>query len=104
MNGNDPADWTINIVGAITDPIVTVNGVSIVFTGVVVAAGQSLVISTRDRTMILGGNLSVFGKSNFVAWEWDDLLLQPGMNTAGLQGTTPSSSAYMLFCYRDTWL
>jgi len=104
MNGNDPADWSARITNEIDDPILTVNGIDITFTGVSVLAGQELVIDTRTRTMILGGNLSVYGDSNFVDWTWDDLLLRPGVNTIRLQGTLPDPSAYVLFCFRDTWL
>ena len=104
MNGNDPADWTAQVIGAITNPTITVNSIDITFTGVTLTAGQILEISTRDRTMIVGGNLSVYGDSNFVDWTWDSLLLQPGTNIIRLQGTTPSTDSYMLFCFRDTWL
>lgn len=104
MNGNDPADWTARIVGAIEDPILVVNNIDITFTGVTLTAGQVLEISTRDRTMILGGNLSVYGESNFIDWTWDSLLLQPGSNTISLQGTNPDSNSNVLFCFRDTWL
>jgi hypothetical protein len=104
MNGNDPADWNAQIIGGITDPIVTVNGIDIEFTGVTLTTGQILEIDTRNRTMILGGNLSVYGDSNFVDWTWDSLLLQPGVNAIRLQGTSPDPTAYMLFCFRDTWL
>lgn len=104
MNGNDPADWNARILGVIDDPILSVNNTNIQFTGVSVLAGQELVIDTRNRTMILGGNLSVYGESNFVDWVWDDLLLRPGQNTMRLQGTTPDANSYVLFCFRDTWL
>ena len=104
MDGNDPADWVGTIIGAVDDPIVTINGINVEFTGVSLTAGQTLVIDTRNRTMIQGGNLSVYGSSNFVDWQWDDLLLQPGVNVIRLQGTAPDPNAYMLICFRDTWL
>lgn len=104
MNGNDPADWRAEIVGAVTDPAIKVNGITISFTGVSLTAGQLLVVDTRSRTMIQGGNLSVYGKSNFVQWTWDDLLLQPGQNTVQYSGTGLGSGSYTLFCYRDTWI
>ena len=104
MAGNDPADWTADIVGSVTNPELIVNGISIQFTGVTLAAGQVLQISTKDRTMIQGGNLSVYGNSNFVDWTWDDLLLRPGENTIRYAGTTPSATSYTLFCFYDTWI
>lgn len=104
MNGNDPADWRAEIVGAVTDPTIKVNGIPITFTGVTLTTGQLLVIDTRARTMIQGGNLSVYGKSNFVQWAWDDLLLLPGQNTVQYSGTGLGSDSYVLFCYRDTWI
>ncbi len=104
MNGNDPADWVATIIGAIDDPIITINSVTVEFTGVSLVTGQILEINTRNRTMIQGGNLSVYGNSNFVDWEWDQLLLQPGVNVLRLEGTNPDPGAYLLICFRDTWL
>ncbi len=104
MVGNDPADWTATIIGPVDDPVLTVNGIDITFTGVSVTGGQGLVIDTRNRTMILGGNLSVYGDSNFVDWVWDDLLLRPGVNQIRLEGTDTDPDTYVLLCFRDTWL
>lgn len=104
MDGNDPADWVATIVGPIDDPEFTINGTQITFTGVSISAGQTLVIDTRNRTMIAGGNLSVYGDSNFVDWQWDDLLLRPGQNTMRLQGDLTDGDTYVTLCFRDTWL
>lgn len=104
MNGNDPADWVAEIVGGVTDPILKVNDIEITFTGITVTTGQLLVIDTKARTMIQGGNLSVYGNSNFVDWEWDDLLLRPGENKVKYEGTSLDASSYVLFCHRDTWI
>jgi hypothetical protein len=104
MAGNDPADWVAEIVGGVEDPILVVNGVRIEFTNVTLTTGQLLVIDTRNRTMIQGGNLSVYGDSNFVDWEWDDLLLRPGVNTLRYDGTNLDADSFTLFCWYDTWL
>lgn len=104
MAGNDPADWVAEIVGGVGDPILEVNGIQITFTGVTLTSGQLLRIDTRERTMIQGGNLSVYGNSNFVDWEWDDLLLRPGNNTLRYGGTSAEATSYVLFCWYDTWL
>jgi len=104
MNGNDPADWTATIVGPVDDPSLTVNSIEINFTSVTLSAGQTLVIDTRTRTMIQGGTTSVYGNSNFVDWQWDDLLFRPGQNTFRLQGTSTTANTYVLMCFRDTWL
>jgi len=104
MSGNDPADWVAQIVGGVEDPLVQVNGINIQFTGVTLTTNQVLEIDTRNRTMILGGNLSVYGQSNFVDWSWDDLLLRPGINPLRYGGTNFESSSYVLFCWYDTWL
>ena len=104
MAGNDPADWIAQIVGDVDDPLLQINGINIQFTGVSLTPGQVLEINTRDRTMIQGGNLSVYGDSNFVDWEWDDLLLRPGLNALRYGGTNFGVDSYVLFCWYDTWL
>lgn len=104
MAGNDPADWTADIVGIVDDPYLRVNDVEITFTSVSVSAGQILRIDTRNRTMILGGNLSVYGNSNFMDWEWDDLLFRPGDNKVQYYGSNLGADSYVLICHRDTWI
>lgn len=104
MAGNDPADWIVEIVGGIDDPLLEINGITVQFTGVSLLPNQVLEINTRNRTMIQGGNLSVYGNSNFVDWQWDDLLLRPGTNTIRFGGDNADAISYALFCWYDTWL
>lgn len=104
--GNAPADWTATIVGPITDPTLSINGVTIAFTGVTVLAGQTLIIDTKERTMWLNGDPSSsrYGNSNFQSWGWDDVRLRPGTNMARLTGTSTTGATAVTMCWRSAWL
>ena len=102
--GTAPTHWTLTFYGPATNPQFTINGV--VFKtdrqgGVVLAAGQTLVVNTRARTVLFNGLSanSRYQNTNFDEWAWDDLMLKPGTNivrfdTAGL---TAQTSAELCF-------
>ncbi len=108
VDGNEAAHWTLTIFGAVTEPFFKVNDITI-FTdqgeGLDLPADSNIVISTRDKTIYLNGNPadSRYDRTNFTAWTWSDLMLQPGENLVrfGAQLLGPGASA--LLCWRPTW-
>jgi hypothetical protein len=107
--GTGQANWELTIFGPVTNPRFTING--IVFSadrrgGVTLVVGQTLVVYTRDRTVLLNGDpaTSRYQNVNFEDWSWDDLMLGPGQNTVifGGTGMTPQTAAQ--FCYTPTFL
>jgi hypothetical protein len=108
VDGNEPAHWTLTIFGEVTDPFFKVNDTTI-FTnlgeGVDLPADSNLVISTRDKTMYLNGNAadSRYDRTNFTAWTWSDLLLQPGENLVRFGAVVLGPGASALLCWRPTW-
>jgi hypothetical protein len=97
-SGNKPADATIRIDGPVVNPAVVrdQDGSALAF-NLTVAAGDYLLISLRNRTVLLNGSAnrrsSLLGTS-----KW--FLLQPGQNnilflgTAGVGGTPNMSVTY----------
>lgn len=106
--GNERAHWTAAIFGAVTNPFLTINGVTINFNvngGVNLLAGQSLVLDSKARTIYLNGdpNSSRYDKSNFVAWTWDDVLLKPKDNLVRFGGSVLGVGASVNLCWSPTW-
>ena len=109
--GNGPADWVATILGPAITPNVIVNGVPIRTDragGVVLIAGQTLVIDTRQRTVLLNNdpNESRYDRLNFEEWTWDDLLLRPGTNVFRFNGPGAwfDTATRLTVCTRGAWL
>ena len=105
--GNQTADWTATIFGPSVDPMLTINGVDLAFTrngGLTLIGGESVTVSTLNRTVLLNDDPteSRYDRVNFTEWAWDDVRLKPGDNTfryeeASLDGTVEVS-------WRSAWL
>lgn len=109
MAGNDDAHWRATIFGPTTDPYLRVNGVEISFTeqgGLILAAGESVEIDTRERTILLNGDPteSRYDRTNFSEWSWSDLLLHPGDNRVRFGADILGVGSSVNFCWADTWL
>lgn len=107
--GTANAHWTLTIFGPVTNPDFTINGIKFAADrrgGVVIAAGQTLVVDTRSRTVLLNGvaGASRYQNVNFEEWTWDDLLLRPGDNTVRFQGTALNAASAAEICYTPTYL
>jgi hypothetical protein len=107
--GNAPAHWVITLFASMIDPVVTINNRQMNFSqggGLALVTGQTLVIDSLARTILLNGdpNESRYDRVNFEDWNWDDLLLQPGQNLVRLQGSGFSQFAALTICWKDTYL
>jgi hypothetical protein len=107
--GNAPAHWVITLFASMVDPVVTIGTRQMNFSqgaGVTLVTGQTLVIDSLARTILLNGdpNESRYDRVNFEDWNWDDLLLQPGSNLVRLQGSGFTQFAALTICWRDTYL
>jgi hypothetical protein len=105
--GNEVADWEATIFGPAVNPTLTVNGTDISFNrdgGLTLAAGESVVINTRNRTIFLNDDIteSRYDKVNFTEWSWEQVRLQPGHNTIRYEEVTLSGSC--TFTWRSAWL
>ena len=108
-NGTAPANWTMTVLASVIDPTITVGSTDMEFNlngGVTLVTGQTLNISTLDKTILLNNDptLSRYDRVNFQDWNWDDLLLQPGANLVRLQGTGYTTSTRLTICWQDTYL
>ena len=107
--GTTNAHWTLTIFGPVINPSFTING--IVFKtdrqgGVTLVAGQTLVVDTRTRTVLLNGvaNASRYQNTNYDEWSWHSLLLNPGTNTVRFDGTGLTAQTAAELCYTPTYL
>lgn len=103
QSGNEAAHWTGTISGPVTNPFLQVNDALVTWTangGLVLNAGDFLTIDTRERTMFFNGDPTEprYDRTNFPAWWWDDLLLQPGVNAVRYGDTGQFN-----ICWRSTW-
>ena len=107
--GTGLAHWTLTIYGPVVNPRFTING--IVFKtdrqgGVALVAGQTLVVNTRTRTVLLNGvaAASKYQNTNYDEWSWGDLLLKPGNNVVRFDGTGLTVQSAATICYTPTYL
>jgi len=98
--GEFPAPWVATISGPVTDPRIenVTTGQTVAFTGTV-NSGETLVISSLDRTVLLNGTASRY------SWlvgtsRWFDLAA--GDNTVRFAGTSGTGS--MSFAFRSVWI
>lgn len=103
--GNAPMDWVGVITASVDNPIVNINGTSIIFTGLSLIAGQTIYIDTQNRTILRNNDLSdsVYNLTNFEDWTWDDLRLFPGVNAMFFVGTATAGSPSFTLCWYDRW-
>lgn len=106
--GTAPANWRATLRYNAINPLITVGSTIMNFSqngGISLITGQTLVIDTEARTILLNGDptLSRYDRVNFEDWSWDDLLLQPGLNLVRLQGTGFNFSTQLEFCWLDQW-
>lgn len=98
--GEFGAPWTATISGPVTDPRIenVSTGQTVAFVGTV-ASGQTLVVSSLNRTVLLNGTTSRYswlvGSS-----QWFDLAA--GDNTIRFAGTSGTGS--MTFNFRSVWI
>jgi len=107
--GNAPAHWRATITALATDPTLTVGSNQLIFDrngGISLVTGQTLVIDTKERTILLNDDPteSRYDRVNFEDWVWDDLLMQPGFNLFRLQGTGFNFRTELEVCWRDSYL
>lgn len=100
--------WTLTIYGATTNPKFTINGVLMNFNlngGVNLLAGETLVIDSRSRTILLNGvaTNSRYDRSNFSTWTWEQLMLQPGSNLVRFDALTLTPTSTAVLCYRAVY-
>lgn len=107
--GTAPTHWTLTMFGPVVDPSFTVNGVVLTTDrqgGVLLAAGQTLVIDTRNRTVLFNGQPgnSRYQTTNYDEWGWDDLMLRPGRNVVRFDGTGLTVQTSAELCFTPTYL
>ena len=109
--GNAPAHWVGTILATAIEPNVVVNGVTIATDragGIQLIAGQTLVIDTKERTVLLNNDPSEsrYDRLNFEEWVWDDILLRPGNNVIRFNGSGSwfDDTTRLTICTRGAWL
>lgn len=111
--GNERADWTATIAvgaaGTVVDPVFSVNGVDMSFdqnSGLTLLAGQTLIVDTAARSVLLNGDPTEprFDRLNFLDWNWEDLQLAPGTNLVSFTHEGTSTEAFATICWTATWL
>lgn len=98
--GEFPAPWTATIAGPVTTPRIEniTTGQTITFNGTV-ADGQTLVISSLNRTVLLNGTASRYSWLT-AGSSWFDL--PAGSSTVRFAGASGSGS--MTFVFRSVWI
>jgi len=109
--GSAPANWTGTILASADQPNIVVNGTAMRFNangGVNLIAGQTLNISTQERTILLNNDPteSRYDRVNFEDWNWDQFLLRPGLNVIRFNGTGAwfDGNTRLQVCTRGAWL
>lgn len=103
--GNAPMDWVGTITAELVNPNVLINNTTIDFSGVTLLPGQTIIIDTLERTILLNGdpNSSLYGSTNFQDWTWDELRLDPGQNQIRLQADSYVGDPSFTLCWYDKW-
>jgi len=107
--GTAETHWIATFYGPVVNPTLTINGV--VFAadrrgGVTLAPGQTLVVNTRDRTVLFNGlaGSSRYQNTNYDEWGWDDLMLRPGQNMIRFDGQGLTEQSAVELCYTPSYL
>jgi hypothetical protein len=101
--GSAPAAWTATVYGAITNPVLTINGQRVAFTrhgGLDLANGNYVVLDAEARTVLADNGESRYDRWDFTAG-WP--LLRAGDNYVDLAGDAHDASASVEFCWRSAW-
>lgn len=106
--GNERAHWVGTLYAEADQPTLRVNGIDIAFTqngGLDLAPGQTVVIDTLERTILLNGDPEEprYHLVNFTQWQWDDLLLDPGENRLRYTAAVLGPGAQAVICWTPTW-
>jgi hypothetical protein len=106
-DGNETTDWSATIFGPAVNPTVTINGVDMSFDrdgGQTLAAGETLTINTRTKTVYLNDDptASRYDKINFTDWSWEEVRFVPGQNIVRYQEATQQGTCQ--FTWRSAWL
>lgn len=107
--GTAPTHYVLTFYGPVTQPSFVINGVAFETNrlgGVVLTDGQTLVVDTRNRT-VLFNNLptnSRYQYTNYDEWGWDELMLQPGINDVRFDGTGITVQTSAELCYTPTYI
>jgi tail protein len=98
-DGNRPTPAEFLITGPIENPVIsnTTSGHTMGFT-IALAAGETLTINTRDRTVYLNGNNN--RRNTLTTVDWFDL--EPGDNFIGFGGLSGTGST-MVVSFRSAW-
>lgn len=104
--GNNDTHWVLTIFGPVTDPAFTINGIAVEFTGLMLLAGQNVVIDTRRRTALFDNNPldSRYNLMNYNEWGWHDIELQPGTNVVRFDGTGIDEQTSAEMCFTPSFL
>lgn len=106
--GNDEAHWILTVYGPVTNPTFKVNNTTITFDqngGLDIVAGATVVMDTLEKTVYFNGDPAFprYDKTNFSAWSWADLLLDPGPNLVRFGGSVVGAGGQALLCTSPTW-
>ena len=107
--GTAATNWVLTIYGPVVNPTWTINETTMTTDrqgGVTLVAGQTLVINTRQRTVLFNGlpANSRYQCTNFDEWGWDDLMLQPGVNVVRFDGTGLTSQSAAELCFTPAYI
>lgn len=108
-DGNHPVPWFGQVLAEAEDPIITVNGVQMLFNvggGVTLNVGETLNVDVRNRTIRLNNDIAEprYDRSNFEDWDWDNFLLRPGLNIVRIQGSNLSPECRFEINWASGWL
>ncbi|MFM9634499.1 MULTISPECIES: hypothetical protein [Streptomyces] len=106
IGGKSPTWPVIRIYGPISNPACEVVGSwKLAFSGLVLAAGQSVTIDPRPwaRTVLRNSGASAAGAITRGSPRLQDLLLPVGRHDFILRGTDPTGTSYMTIAWRDAY-
>lgn len=95
---------TVTISGPVTGPTLTnvTTGFTVSFPGLVVPAGETLVLDFAARTVLLGGTADRYSFLDFAASTWWQLA--PGANEIVFDGDAITTGAQAVFAWHHTYL
>lgn len=108
--GTAHTHMVLTIYGPVTNPSFTIHGDTVFKTdrlgGIALTAGQTLVVDTRNRTVLFNGltGSSRYQNTNYDEWNWDDLMLHPGENVIRFDGTGITVQTSAELCYTPTYV
>lgn len=101
-DGNVDTPVVLEIRGPVTDPLIThdESGSTIRFSGLVLNAGEVLVIDTHARTIVLGGE----SRRSYVSGRPGWFLLEPGQNAVRFAAASTDPAASLTVRWRDAYI